>query len=136
MMYLVVADGERIDRVIEGTEDMADWVFDVEAQAMRVAIRPDPGTNYVVGWFTDADGRPNAVIEQRPTLPQPNKTSIAANGVDEAIFDFPVAVEVKVDNVIVGTTNYLELSSPVADTYVVTVNHWPYLPYRVEIVAT
>ncbi|WP_353640748.1 hypothetical protein [Mesorhizobium sp. WSM2239] len=66
-----------------------------------------------------------------------SKTEIAADDIDEAVIaGLPDPVEVAIDSVthtIEGGT--LTLSSPMPATYMVKINHWPYLPFTAQITA-
>ena len=64
-----------------------------------------------------------------------DKTTIAADGVDVAMLDIPGAFTVTIDGVDHEVEDLLEIASDMPATYRVEVDHFPYLPLDVEIVA-
>ncbi|OCP21889.1 MULTISPECIES: hypothetical protein [unclassified Ensifer] len=77
------------------------------------------------------------VITDRPAF-SISKTQIAADDVDEAVMHgLPDPVVVKIDDVeheVAGGS--ISISSPMPATYRIEIDHWPYLPFNAEIVAS
>ena len=77
-------------------------------------------------------------LKPRSILPADvSKLEIVADGNDICqITNLPDPVEVKIDGVLHTITGgVLELVADVPATYKVEINHWPYLPWTVEIIA-
>jgi len=66
-----------------------------------------------------------------------SKEIITADGVDSTVLsNVPVGVTIQVDETPYEINDgSLELSFSVPDTYLLTVNQWPWLPWKKEIVA-
>ena len=85
-----------------------------------------PDTHYVL------DG----VITARPVLAGFDKTTIVADGEDEASITLPEPMNVEIDEVTHEVTDTLAISSDMPATYRVRIEHFPWQTYETEIVAT
>lgn len=87
----------------------------------------DGMTQYVLG----------DVITSRPTFTF-DREAIVADGIDEAILDdLPDPVSVTVDGVLYEVTGgSLKITSIMKATYVVEIDHFPWMPFKAEIIAT
>lgn len=76
-------------------------------------------------------------IVDRPTF-SISKTEIVADDVDEAVIaNLPDPVTITVDGVpyeVAGGT--LAITSPMPAAYKIEIDHWPYRPFKVEVVAS
>lgn len=100
-------------------------------------LQVQPGEALVLGYSDDDFNYVlDEVILDRPAFTI-SKTEIVADDTDEAVITgLPDPVEVKIDGTayeITGGT--LALSSPMPATYKVEIDHWPYLPFSVEVTA-
>ena len=77
---------------------------------------------------------PGGVLTARPTLAF-DKTAIAADGIDVATLAIDGAFTVTIDGTEYEVEDVLEIASDMPATYRVEVDHFPYLPLDVEIVA-
>lgn len=91
----------------------------------------DSGRDYV-----DLTG-PEPIKRVRPTLAGFDKTTIAADGVDEAVLSgIPDPCTVLIDgqpHEITG--NELRISSTTTASYRVAIDHWPHMPFRAVVTA-
>lgn len=108
----------------------------------QVAIQAQPPHEVIVVEDGDTDFDLHYVVEgeraARPAFPVDfDKTEILADDTDVATMSgLPQPCVVKVDGEeYIVSDGVLEISSPMPATYVVEIDHWPYLPYRTEIVA-
>jgi hypothetical protein len=96
-----------------------------------------PGTHYLAAESRLAvDYVLDGQIVERPVLAGFDKTSIAADGIDEAIMVLPEPMTVIIDGVGHALSGSVELSADMPATYVIEIDHFPYLPFRTEIAAT
>jgi hypothetical protein len=77
---------------------------------------------------------PEGVLTERPAVAF-DKTTIAADCVDTATLAIPGRFTVTVDGVEHAVEDVVEIASAMPATYRVTVDHFPWLPIDVEIVA-
>jgi hypothetical protein len=77
---------------------------------------------------------PDGVLTERPTMAF-DRTTIAADGEDTATLAIPGRFTVTVDGVEHEVEDEVEIASAMPATYRVTVDHFPWLPIDVEIVA-
>ena len=80
----------------------------------------------------------DGVVTDRPLLPvSVSKTEIEADDVDVAMIEgLPQPCTVKVDGIdYVVEEGVLEIGSPMPATYTIEIDHWPYLPFKTEVVA-
>ena len=77
---------------------------------------------------------PGGVLTARPTLAF-DKTAIAADGSDVATLAIDGPFTVTIDGVEYEVEDVLEIASDMPATYRVEIDHFPYLPLDVEIVA-
>ena len=77
---------------------------------------------------------PGGVVTNRPVAAF-NKTTIAASGIDVAVLEIPGAFTVTIDGVAYEVEDSVEIASDMPATYRVEVDHFPYRPIDVEIVA-
>jgi hypothetical protein len=102
-----------------------------------VAAQPGEGQGVLI---TDAgDGgrswyAPGGVLTPRPVASF-DKLTIAADGIDVAVLELPGAFTARVDGVAHAVADRLEIASNMPATYRVEVDHFPWLPLDVEIVA-
>lgn len=91
--------------------------------------------------YVDLTGEP--YIRRRPTIAGFDKLGIVADGVDAATLSLPIPFVITVDGVshVVNTADdvgayTVTLDSAMPASYAVTVEAWPYLDYKAEIVAS
>ena len=107
--------------------------FAVEEDAMLQASGPgeavvletlDAATQYL----------PGGVVSSRPVRAF-SKTTIVADGIDVAVLEIPGPFTVIIDGAAYAVEDSLEIASHMPATYRVEVDHFPYLPIDVEIIA-
>mgnify|MGYP000128388275 CR=1 FL=1 len=127
-MRLVLHDEVgRITHTVEGAVECCRGLLDTWDLLVVVDELPDMNTFYV------KDGE---VIE-RPTIPQPDRTTLIADGYDTIVMNFPEELWVSIDEVMLeAPTSMLELVSDHADIYEIEIDQWPYFPFRTQVVAT
>lgn len=66
-----------------------------------------------------------------------SKETVTADGVDEVVISgIPEGLEIQIDGIPYTITGgSLELSFSIPDTYLLTADQWPWLPWKKEIVA-
>jgi hypothetical protein len=87
---------------------------------------------------------PTPVVDReavpRPLLPAAvSRQRVAADGMETAIISIRGVKRCKfrIDGIEHETTDgMIEISSPMPATYIVEIDHWPFLPWRAEIKAT
>jgi hypothetical protein len=100
----------------------------VQAQAGQGVLVTDAGDGGR-SWYA-----PGGVLTPRPAAGF-DKLTIAADGIDVAVLEMPGPFTATIDGVAHAVTDLLEIASEMPATYRVEVDHFPWLPLDVEIVA-
>jgi hypothetical protein len=99
-----------------------------QAQAGQGVLVTDAGDGGR-SWYA-----PGGVLTPRPVASF-DKLTIAADGIDVAVLELPGPFTATVDGVDHAVADRLEIASDMPATYRVEVDHFPWLPLGVEIVA-
>lgn len=95
-----------------------------------------PDTHYLgVKSHMGADYVLDGQIVERPTLPGFGKTTIIADDTDMAMLVLPVPMDVTIDGVLYPAVEMLELTAAMPAAYKVSIRHFPYRDFDVEITA-
>jgi hypothetical protein len=119
-----LATGEIVQVLTGVPEDMV-AAQPGEGQGVLVTDAGDGGRN----WYA-----PGGVLTPRPVASF-DKLTIAADGIDVAVLELPGPFTATVDGVDHAVADRLEIASDMPATYRVEVEHFPWLPLYVEIVA-
>lgn len=115
----------RITHTIEGEASNCAELLRTHDRLLIVDEFPNIDTHYVIY---------GSVIE-RPVIPMPESLNILANGEDSVVFTFPETMSVVVEGEIYETDTLTVMSNE-PDVYDVSVDHWPYLPFFAQVIAT
>lgn len=113
-----------VSREMPRDEFSEDLIAD-DVQAIETDLHVDPTLAYVV----------EGAIVARPDLPAFDKVEIRADGEDAATLVLPESMIVAIDGVPHGPTDRIEIASPMAATYRVTIQHFPFRDFAADIVA-
>jgi hypothetical protein len=127
MMMVGVDPTGRIERLSTGDPEGFGYLFFDDPYSYVVDEFPNPDTQ----WYPPGLGE----VADRPSFDVPANTTIESDGVDSVVFEFPFDVQIYVDDIpLESMTSTLTITSDEPAVYRVTVDHWPYLPYAVEVV--
>ncbi len=94
-------------------------------QAIETDLHVDPTLAYVV----------EGAVVAWPSLPAFDRIEIRADGEDVATLFLPEPMIVAIDGVPHGPADRIEIASPMPATYRVTIQHFPFRDFAVDLVA-
>jgi len=99
------------------------------------ALLQASGANEAVLLDAETQYLPGGTITNRPVAAF-TKTTIAASGADVALLEIPGPFIVTIDGGAYEVEDSVEIASDMAATYAVRIDHFPYRPIDVDIVAS
>ena len=115
-------------------EDPAQNILDYyQSEGIDFILDDDPPENFFVDHYKVDEEE----LAQRPKNEPLSRGSITADDIDTyRISDLPIPCIVNVDDQPYEIDDgEFEFSTSMPGTYVIDINHWPYMPFRAEVTA-